>query len=307
MRIAITGGAGFIASQVADAYAAAGHQLLVIDDLSSGVRTQVPSAAVFAHCDIRSGEAAKAIADFKPDLLNHHAAQIDVRKSVDDVSFDADVNLCGMLNVVEAARKAGAKRVVFASSGGAIYGEQARFPADELHRVAPASPYGVAKAAGELYLQAFASMYGLHWVALRYANVYGPRQSAAGEAGVVAIFASRCLRHAPCTINGDGNQTRDFVFVEDVVRANLAALTCAFSGAVNIGTGVETDVNHLYALIAEAAGSLRPAAYAPGKVGEVRRSSLDATLASSALGWAPRVAFAEGIARTVKWFRSALD
>lgn len=304
MRIAITGGAGFIGSHIADAYVAEGHTVLVIDDLSSGRRDQVPSKATLVQADIRSPQAAQALADFKPEVLNHHAAQIDVRKSVADVGYDAEVNLVGLLNVVEAARRSGARRVVFASSGGAMYGVQSRFPADEHHPVAPISPYGVAKASGELYLQAFAAMYGLEWVALRYANVYGQRQNSAGEAGVVAIFSRRLLSGEPCAIYGDGSATRDFVHVSDVVRANVLALTTAHKGAVNIGTGVETSVNALYQEIARAAGSQLQARYEPGRLGDLARSSLDAAFAKTAIGWTPKVALAEGIAQTVNWFRA---
>lgn len=305
MRIAITGGAGFIASHIADAYAAAGHTLLVIDDLCSGYRHQVPASAQFCEADVRSPEAAAALAAFQPEILNHHAAQIDVRKSVADVKYDADVNLGGLLNVVEAARKAGAlRRVVYASSGGAIYDELGPIPSNEAAPAAPASPYGVAKRCGELYLEAFRRMYGLRYVALRYSNVFGPRQNAMGEAGVVSIFATRCLKNEDCTIYGDGGQTRDMVYVDDVVAANVLALTADFHGYVNIGTGVETDVNRLYALIAAAAGSTKPAKHGDARLGEVRRSALDASFAATAIGWRPKVALEEGVKRTVAWFRA---
>jgi len=308
MKIAVTGGAGFIASHICDAYLAAGHTLLVIDNLSSGFKAQVPEGATLVEADIRSPEAAAALAAFKPEVLNHHAAQIDVRRSVAEVAYDIDVNLGGMINVVEAARKAGAlQRVVFASSGGAIYDEAGPIPSDENAPANPASPYGVAKRSGELYLEAFRRMYGLHYVALRYANVFGPRQNAHGEAGVVSIFSTRCLRTQECTIYGDGGQTRDFVYVDDVVAANVLALTTAHCGCVNIGTGVETDVNRLYALIADAAGSDRPALYVKGRLGEVRRSSLDARFASKALGWTPQVSLAKGLERTVAWFKARVS
>jgi UDP-glucose 4-epimerase len=305
MRVAVTGGAGFIGSHLCDAFVAAGHELLVIDDLSSGYREQIPAAARLVEADVRSPEAAAALLAFKPEALNHHAAQIDVRRSVEDVRYDSDVNIGGLLNVVEAARKAGAlKRVVVASSGGAIYDEHGPIPSSESAPAAPASPYGVAKRAGELYLEAFRRMYGLEYVALRYSNVFGPRQNAQGEAGVVSIFATRCLRTQECTIFGDGGQTRDFVYVDDVVRANMLALDTAFTGYVNIGTGVETDVNRLYALIAEAAGSPRPVLYGKGRMGEVRRSALDARFAKTAIGWEPRVELEAGLRKTVDWFRA---
>ena len=303
MKIAVTGGAGFIASHLCDALVAAGHELLVLDDLSSGVRSQVPASARFVQADIRSPEAAAALTAFRPEVLSHHAAQIDVRRSVTDIGYDCDVNIGGLLNVVEAARKAGAlKRVLFASSGGAIYDEHGPIPASETGPAAPASPYGVAKRAGELYLEAFRRMYGLHYVALRYANVYGPRQNSLGEAGVISIFATRCLRTEECTIFGDGGQTRDFVFVSDVVRANVLALSSDFCGYANVGTGVETDVNRIYALIAAASGADRPARYLEKRVGEVRRSAVDFSLASRVLGWRPEVGLKDGIERTVEWF-----
>lgn len=307
MKIAVTGGAGFIASHICDAYLAAGHELLVIDSLTSGSRAQVPAKARFVEADIRSAEAVVAITAFKPDVLNHHAAQIDVRRSVTDVRYDCDVNLGGLLNILEAARKAGnLKRVVYASSGGAIYDEGGPIPSGETAPAAPASPYGVAKRSGELYLEAFRRMYGLQYVALRYSNVFGPRQNAQGEAGVVSIFATRCLRTEECTVFGDGGQTRDFVYVEDVTAANVQALTTEFCGYVNIGTGLETDVNRLYTLIADAAGSDRPAYYVKGRMGEVRRSALDAALAQKVLGWKPKVPLEEGVLRTVDWFRTRL-
>ncbi len=305
MKIAVTGGAGFIASHLCDAFVAAGHELLVIDDLSSGSRAQVPAKSRLIQADIRSPEAAAALAAFKPEILNHHAAQIDIRRSVADVRYDADVNLGGLLNVLEAARRAGGlKKVVYASSGGAIYDDAGPIPSDEKAAAAPASPYGVAKRAGELYLEAFRRMYGLPYVALRYSNVFGPRQNAHGEAGVVSIFATRCLRTQECTIFGDGNQTRDFVYVDDVVAANVQALATEFFGYVNIGTGIETDVNRIYTLIADAAGSDRPAYFAKGRMGEVRRSALDASLAAKVLAWRPKVALEDGVRRTVDWFRS---
>lgn len=306
MRIAVTGAAGFIASHLCDAFLDRGHEVLAIDDLSSGRRENVNPRARFVLADIRSPQAAQALRDFRPEVLDHHAAQMDVRRSVADPRFDAEVNLLGLLNLLEAGRSAGLRRVLFASSGGAAYGEQERFPAPETHRTAPLSPYGVSKVASELYLECYRQLHGLSWLALRYANVYGPRQNAHGEGGVVAIFSERCLRGEGCTINGDGAQTRDFVFVEDVVRANLLGLESAFHGPVNIGTGRELDINTVYALIAKQAGLARPPTHAEGKTGEQRRSVVDATRASHVLQWRPQVSFEEGIAKTVAWFRANL-
>lgn len=305
MRIAITGAAGFIASHVADAYLGMGHEVLVIDNLSTGVRVNLNPQARFVEADIRSEAAAKALEAFRPEVLNLHAAQIDVRRSVAEPRFDADVNVGGTLNVLEAARRGGALgRVVYAASGGSMYGDCELIPTPETAPPAGVSPYGVSKFTCELYLGCYRAMYGLHYVALRYANVYGPRQNSHGEAGVVAIFAERLLRGEECTIYGDGGQSRDFVFVGDVARANVKALTTDFCGGVNIGTGVETDVNRVYELLAKNVGTDRPARYAAGKPGEQRRSLLANAKAKQVLGWVPEVGVARGIAETITWYRS---
>lgn len=307
MRVLLTGGAGFIGSHIADAYVAAGHEVMVVDDLSSGRRENLPSAVRLEAHDIRSPEAARAVSAFRPDVIGHHAAQMDVRKSVEDPAFDADVNVLGLLRILEAGRKSGLKRVVFSSSGGAAYGEQEVFPAAESHPTHPLSPYGVSKRAGELYLRYFSKTYGVHAVSLRYANVYGPRQNPHGEAGVVAIFSKRALRKEKCAIYGDGLQTRDFVFVADVVAANVAALTTSFQGEVNIATGRETNVVELYAAVAKAAGFAQGPVHEPGKLGEQRRSVLDASLAKRVLGWEPRTSLADGVSSTVAWFKNFLE
>ncbi len=305
MRVALTGGAGFIGSHLAQAFLAEGHQLLVIDDLSSGFRQQVPPEATFVQADLRSAEAAAALTAFRPEVLDHHAAQVDVRHSISDPRHDCEVNLVGFLNVVEAARKAGAlERVVLASSGGTIYGEPGAAAPDEQAPAFPLSPYGVTKRASELYLEAFGRMYGLHSVALRYSNVFGPRQNPHAEAGVIAIFVKRCLEGQPCTLFGDGTQTRDFVFVDDVVRANLLAMRTPHRGVVNIGTGVETDLNGLYQRVARACGAHQPPVYAPTRLGELRRNVLDVRLAARVLGWRPEVSLDEGLARCVEWLRA---
>ena len=222
MKIVITGGAGFIGSHIADAYVAAGHAVTVIDDLSSGHAENVPKGVRLEKLDIRSPEAARVIADVRPDVLNHHAAQMNVRVSVDRPGYDADINILGFLNLLEAARAAGTKRVIFASSGGTVYGEPEVFPCPETHSTHPVCPYGVSKLTGEHYLFYYSRIFGLETVSLRYANVYGPRQDPHGEAGVVAIFCQRLLAGQECTIYGDGLQTRDYVFVGDVARANVA-------------------------------------------------------------------------------------
>ena len=307
--VLITGGAGFIGSHLAEAFLAAGDRVLVVDDLSSGRRENVPAGAALEVLDVRSAGAAEIVERARPDLLVHQAAQMDVRRSVADPAFDADVNVRGTLVLLEAARRAGTRRVLFASTGGAIYGEQETYPAPEEHPVQPLSPYGVAKLAVERYLYYYHRESGFDAACLRYANVYGERQSPHGEAGVVAIFLDRLLAGGPATINGDGLQTRDYVHVSDVVRANLAA--ARDDGAspgprfrvFNVGTGVETTVVELYRRIAAALGSDRPAEHGPPKPGEQRRSSIDPSRARRELALPEPLPLAEGLARTAAWFR----
>ncbi|HEY1904884.1 MAG TPA: NAD-dependent epimerase/dehydratase family protein [Myxococcaceae bacterium] len=303
MKVLVTGGAGFIGSHVTDVFLDAGHEVWALDDLSSGRRENLRPEVKLVVADIRSADAARLVETGRFEVMCHLAAQMDVRRSVADPRFDADVNIAGFLNLLEAARKSGLRKVVFSSTGGAIYGEQDVYPAPESHPTRPVSPYGVSKASGELYLGYYRAQYGLQSVALRYANVYGPRQNPHGEAGVVAIFSERLLRGEPCTIYGTGEQTRDFVFGPDVARANLLAATRDVQGAINVGTAIETDVNRLHALLAKAAGSDRPATHAPAKPGEQMRSSVDPALAAKVLGWRPTVALEEGLQRTVGWFR----
>jgi len=307
MRILVTGGAGFIGSNTVDALIAAGkHQVAVLDDLSAGKREQVNPAARFYHADVRdAARVTEVIEREKPEVIFHLAAQMDVRRSVASPAFDAEVNLVGFLNLMEAGRRNGLARVIFSSTGGAIYGEQERFPCDEDHPCRPVSPYGVAKFATERYLFFYQVQYGIPYQALRYANVYGPRQDPHGEAGVVAIFCGRLLAGQPATIFGDGEQTRDYVFVGDVVRANLAALEHSRTGALNIGTGVETSVNRLYAELAGVAGVNQPPTYAPGRPGEQQRSVISPQRAMRELDWRPQVSLREGLAQTLRFFRDA--
>jgi UDP-glucose 4-epimerase len=304
MKILVTGGAGFIGSHVVDAYLAAGHEVVVLDDLSSGKRENLNPRVRFVEAGILDPATADLIRTGRFDVVNHHAAQIDVRRSVADPLFDARVNILGTIAVLDAARQAGVGRFVFVSSGGAVYGEQEAFPAPETHPTWPVSPYGVSKRAGELYAHFFQAQYGMPFVALRYANVYGPRQDPHGEAGVVAIFALRMLRGEPVTVNGDGAQTRDYVFVGDVARMSVLAAAHEASGPVNVGTGIETDVNTLAAMLRAATGSRAPITHGPAKAGEQRRSVVDARRAAAVYGWRPDVTLADGLARTVEFFRA---
>ena len=304
MKVVVTGGAGFIGSHVCDVVLAAGHEVLALDNLSTGRRENLPPEIRLVVADIRGREAGDLIRAERPDALLHLAAQMDVRRSVADPVFDAENNILGLLNLLEACRQAGVGKVVFSSTGGAIYGEQETFPAPEAHPTRPVSPYGVSKAAGELYLGYYRAQFGLRSVSLRYANVYGPRQNPHGEAGVVAIFSERLLAGEPCTIHGTGRQTRDFVFGPDVARANLLAAQRDVQGPINIGTGVETDVNQLHALLARAAGSTAAARHGEAKPGEQLRSSVDPRRAAELLGWKPTAGLEEGLRTTVEWFRS---
>ncbi len=276
--------------------------MLVIDDLSAGRRENVHGGAELAVLDIRSPAAAERLARGGIDLLVHHAAQMDVRRSVADPVFDADVNVLGGLNLVEAARRGGVRQVIFASTGGAIYGEQDVFPAGEDHPARPVSPYGVSKLALERYLYFYHVAYGMAVTCLRYANVYGERQSAGGEAGVVAIFLASLLAGRAPTINGSGEQTRDYVHVADVVRANLAAAGRPGFHVYNVGTGIETSVIDLYRLLAQAAGSSLAPVHGPAKPGEQQRSVVDANLVRRELGLPEPLPLADGLARTAAWF-----
>jgi UDP-glucose 4-epimerase len=300
--VCVTGGAGFIGSHVADALLARGHRVVIVDDLSSGRKENLPAAAEFHQLDIRSPEAAALIADAGVEVLVHHAAQMDVRRSVADPVNDASINILGTLNLLEAGRKAALRQVVFASTGGAMYGEQERFPADETHPARPLSPYGVAKLAVERYLYFYHAEYGLDAVALRYANVYGPRQNPHGEAGVVAIFLDRLLSGREATINGDGLQTRDYVFVADIVAADIAVLGRDGFAVFNVGTGRESTVVELYDRLAAAVGVARPAVHGPAKAGEQRRSVITSDLIAGELGVRPQVSLEDGLARTATWF-----
>lgn len=307
MRILVTGGAGFIGSHLVDAFIAAGHEAIVLDNLSTGVRENVNPRARFYEADIRDAAAVGTLcAAERPEVLVHQAAQLDVRRSVADPAYDADVNILGTLRLLQAGLENGLKKVIFASSGGAIYGDTEVLPTPETLQPAPISPYGVAKLAIERYLHYYRVVQGLPSVSLRYANIYGPRQNPHGEAGVVAIFAERLLRGQQAVVFGDGENTRDYVYVGDVVRANLAALASDRVGAYNVGTGVETTVNDLFDRLntLTEAGATRE--HAEAKAGEQRRSCLSADRARQELGWQPQVGLDEGLTKTVAFFMEQL-
>jgi UDP-glucose 4-epimerase len=305
VNIIVTGGAGFIGSNVADRFIREGHKVAVIDNLCTGMESNVNRKAEFFKVDIRSAVIDKIFERTKPDALCHHAAQIDVRKSTDDPIFDADVNILGSLNLLNACVKHKVKKVIFASTGGAIYGEQDYYPADEKHPANPLSPYGVTKLTIEKYLHFYRETHGLEYVSLRYANVYGPRQNPFGEAGVVAIFGERLLSGKKAVIYGDGKRTRDFVFVDDVVQANLLALDYPHSDIFNIGTGIETDINSIFGLLKRETGSRQKELHAPPRPGEQERSVLDHSKARRLLKWKPKYELSEGMARTVEFFQEA--
>ncbi|HZU74647.1 MAG TPA: NAD-dependent epimerase/dehydratase family protein [Acidimicrobiales bacterium] len=305
----MTGGAGFIGSTLADRLLAEGHTVDVIDDLSTGSLANLADARAgkgltFHQMDIRSPQLGELLERRRPEVVFHLAAQADVRVSVANPVFDAEVNVLGSLNVLEAARRAGAAKVVFASSGGTIYGDPdpSELPVKESHPRRPLSPYGVAKNAVGDYLVAYRQLHDLEFTALALANVYGPRQDPHGEAGVVAIFAGHLLGGRACTIFGSGEQTRDFVFVDDVVDAFARAADKAGGLLLNIGTGAETSVNHLYTTMAAAAGVEAPAVRAPARPGELDRSSLDPAKAAIHLGWKPWTSLEEGVAAVLEHF-----
>lgn len=304
MRILVTGGAGFIGSNVADRFVALGHEVGVFDDLSSGFREFVPARAAFFQGDLADATALDAaVAEFKPDLVDHHAAQIDVRKSVSDPVWDAKVNILGSIGLMQACTRHGVKKVVYASTGGALYGEGRSLPATEDHPVNPEAPYGASKHTVEHYLYLWRLLHGLDYTVLRYPNVYGARQNPHGEAGVNAIFIGLMLEGRRPRIFGDGEAVRDYLHVDDVVEANVLALTRGSGEMVNLGTGVGTSVNDIVRELSRIIGFEEGAIHEPARPGEVQRIYLDASRAKQVLGWTPRVSFAEGLRRTVEWSR----
>ena len=306
MRILVTGGAGFIGSHVAALLLAAGHEVAVLDDLSTGHRKNVPTGAHFYSADIREDRLATILADFRPEVVSHHAAQMSVRVSIQQPRFDASVNVGGGVHLLDCALKAGVRKVIYASTGGAVYGEPRYLPCDEAHPIVPLCHYGISKHTVEHYLELYAHLYGLDYTALRYPNVYGPRQDPEGEAGVIAIFARRMLHDLPVTIYGDGRQERDFIAVADVARATLAALDRGERSIINLGSGIGTSVKSIFEHLALLTRYTRPAEYQPARLGEVHRIFLSGDKARTLLGWTPTIGLREGLAETVAWVRTQL-
>lgn len=307
MKVMVTGGAGFIGSHVVDCYVEQGWDVVVVDDLSTGHRSNLNPKAAFYEVDIRSPRLWEVFEKERPQLLNHHAAQMSVRNSVAAPLYDAEVNILGSINLLECARKVGVERVIYISSGGAAYGEPVYLPCDEAHPVDPICQYGASKHTVEHYLYMYRVNYGLEYVVLRYPNVYGPRQDPNGEAGVVAIFAGQMLAGDPVVINGDGGQERDFVFVGDCARANLlAADPKVQSGIYNLGSGRGTSVNAIFETLSEAIAYRRPPRHGPAKLGETRRIFLNADKARRELDWSTEVELKDGLADTVQYFRTAI-
>ena len=304
--VLLTGGAGFIGSHVADALLVAGHEVVIIDNLSTGNLDNVPSGVEFHNLDIRSSEVGELFASHPFDAVIHHAAQIDVRRSMREPASDAEINVVGSLKLMELCRQYKVPKFILASTGGAIYGEQDYFPADEKHPARPVSIYGADKLATERYLYVFNQDCGLNVVCLRYANVYGPRQNSLGEAGVVAIFTSRMQKGEQATINGDGLQTRDYVFVGDVARINMMALSLSGFHILNVGTGIENSVVALFDRLNELTHSNQPQSLGASQPGEQQRSCINSSKANEQLGWQPQVEFLVGLEKTVDWFKTSI-
>ena len=304
MRILVTGGAGFIGSHVADRFIERGHEVAVLDDLSTGFRSLLNPAARLYEADLADATAVeRCVAEFRPEVVDHHAAQIDVRRSVDDPVFDAGTNILGALRLLQACTRHGVRKFVYASTGGALYGEGRTLPATEEHPVNPESPYGVSKHTLEHYLYLWKLLHGLDYTVLRYPNVYGPRQNPHGEAGVNAIFILLMLRGKRPRIFGTGEQVRDYLYVTDVVEANERALALGSGEMVNLGTGIGTSVNDIFRELKAILGFAGEPLYEAARPGEVQRIYLDATRAKQVLGWTPSVTFREGLAQTVEWSR----
>lgn len=308
MRIIVTGGAGFIGSHIVDEYLAHGHDVLVIDSLwehGGGRRANVPDRVTFVPMDVRDRNIGRVFAEFKPEIVSHHAAQHSVAISSRDPVLDADVNVVGLLNVLENTVKAGARKVIFAGSG-ASFGTPDAFPITEATPQRPSSPYGITKMVAEHYLRFYKEDRGLDFTSLRYGNVYGPRQDPNGEAGVIAIFIGKFLKHEGVRIDWDGDQTRDYVYVKDVARANLDALTRGSGECFVIGTGVKTSVNQIYRMLVEISGFEAPVTHGEKRPGDARDAQFDATLANTLLGWRPQTSLRDGMAETYKYFQKLI-
>jgi UDP-glucose 4-epimerase len=303
-KILVTGGAGFIGSHVVDLFISKGYEVVILDNLSTGRTSNLNPAAKFYEMDIRSPQVREVFAVEKPDYISHHAAQMDVRRSVAQPLFDTDVNILGSINLIECAKEFQVKRFIYISSGGTVYGEPERLPCDETHPVNPICPYGASKHTVEHYLYMYHVNYSLKYTVIRYPNVFGPRQDPQGEAGVIAIFTGKMLAGAPVTINGDGEQTRDFVYVSDCAQANYLALTVDHKpGIYNLGWGQPTSINMIASVLVNVTGYTIPIQYGPAKIGETRHIYLDASKAKKDLGWSPAVTLEEGLVKTVDYFR----
>lgn len=306
MKILITGGAGFIASHIADEYINLGHEVFILDNLLTGFEYNLNPKATFIKADICDKSLSKLFEEQKFDVVNHHAAQMDVRKSVADPSFDANTNILGTINLLQNSVKTGVNKFIFSSTGGAVYGEQEYFPADENHPTSPLSPYGISKLAVEKYLFFYNQQYGINYSILRYANIYGPRQNPFGEAGVVAIFTSKLLAGEQPIINGDGNQTRDYVFVKDVVNANVKVLTDEKSDILNVGTGIETDVNKIFNTLNKIIDNGQVEKHGPPAPGEQLRSVITSDKFYKRHNWKPSTKLEDGLKETVNFFEMKL-
>jgi UDP-glucose 4-epimerase len=308
MRILVTGGAGFIASNIADGFIAEGHDVAILDNLTTGFKKNIPSAATFFEGDIRDKDFVHHVFQtFKPEAVDHHAAQMDVRKSLEDPVFDATSNIVGSINLILEAVNTGTKRFIYASTGGAVYGEPSWLPVNENHAIKPECAYGISKHTVEHYLELYRFLHGLTYVVLRYPNVYGPRQNPHGEAGVNAIFIGMMLKGQIPTIFGDGEAMRDYVFISDIVRANVLALKAGDNEINNIGRGVGTSVNEIYETLCEILKFQHPAHYMPERPGEIKKIFLDARKAETVLGWKPTISFREGLEKTVEWHKQQLE
>lgn len=307
MKILITGGAGFIASHITDAFIEEGHDVTVLDDLSTGFEKNLNAKAKFVKMNICDPDIEGLFENGKFDLVNHHAAQMDVRRSVADPAFDANINILGTINLLQSSVKHGIKKFMFASTGGAVYGEQVFFPANEEHQTNPVSPYGISKLSVEKYLYYYHNEYGLKHTILRYANIYGPRQNPFGEAGVVAIFCNKLLNGEQPIINGDGKQTRDYVYVQDVVKANLLTLNDETSSVYNVGTGIENNVNELFSKLNKIIGNNQVEKHGPPTLGEQKRSVISSEKLFDKLNWKPSIMLDKGLKDTVAFFEKNLS